>query len=58
MNIRQRMLGWVERDKSANLLMVSFVILTGIGAGMIDTSLGLIAGGLACGIFGFLLGLE
>ena len=54
----QRVLSWLERDKLANVLMVSFIILTGIGAGMVDTSLGLIVGGLACGIFGFLLGLE
>ncbi len=58
MNIWQRVLSWLERDKLANVLMVSFIILTGIGAGMVDTSLGLIVGGLACGIFGFLLGLE
>lgn len=58
MNIWQKTLSWLQRDSLANVLMVSFIILTGIGAGMVYMPLGLIVGGLACGIFGFLLGLE
>lgn len=58
MNIWQKAFSWLQRDSLANVLMVSFIILTGIGAGMVYMPLGLIVGGLACGIFGFLLGLE
>jgi hypothetical protein len=38
--------------------MFSFIIFTGIGAGLIAVPIGLIVAGIACGIFGFLLGLE
>jgi|TARA_B110000263_G_C15241455_1_gene479564 hypothetical protein len=47
-----------EQGVIANALMVSFIILTSVGAAMVYPPLGLIVGGLACGIFGFLLGLE
>lgn len=38
--------------------MLSFILLTAIGAGFIFPPAGLIVAGLACGIVGFLLGLE
>jgi hypothetical protein len=38
--------------------MVSFILLTSIGAGLIAMPVGLIVAGIGCGIFGFLLGLE
>jgi hypothetical protein len=47
-----------QREILANWLMVSFIILTSVGAAMVYPPLGLIVGGLACGVFGFLLGLE
>ncbi len=58
MNIWMKLQSLQERGIIANALMVSFIILTGIGAAMVYPPLGLIVGGLACGIFGFLLGLE
>jgi uncharacterized membrane protein len=58
MNIWTKLESLQERGVIANALMVSFVILTGGGAAMVYPPLGLIVGGLACGIFGFLLGLE
>jgi hypothetical protein len=47
-----------KRTSYANALMVSFIILTGIGAGLIFPPAGFLVAGVACGIFGFLLGLE
>ena len=58
MDIWARVRSTMERDGAANLLMVSFIILTSAGAAMVHPPLGLIVGGLACGVFGFLLGLE
>jgi hypothetical protein len=42
----------------ANLLMISFILFTSIGAALIFLPAGLIVAGIACGFFGFLLGLE
>jgi hypothetical protein len=47
-----------NRRTFANLFMVSFILLTSIGAGLIAMPVGLIVAGIGCGIFGFLLGLE
>lgn len=47
-----------NRNTFANLLMVSFIIFTGIGAGLIFPPAGLVVVGIACGIYGFLLGSE
>ena len=58
MDIRTRMRIVLQREILANWLMVSFIILTSVGAAMVYPPLGLIVGGLACGVFGFLLGLE
>ena len=48
----------INRSYIANFLMLSFILLTAIGAGFIFPPAGLIVAGLACGIVGFLLGLE
>jgi hypothetical protein len=58
MDIWTRLRDVSRREILANGLMVSFIILTSIGAAMVYLPLGLIVGGLACGVFGFLLGLE
>jgi hypothetical protein len=42
----------------ANLLMISFILFTSIGAALIFLPAGLIVAGVTCGFFGFLLGLE
>lgn len=43
----------------ANLLMISFILFTSIGAALLQGSgWGLITAGVTSGIFGFLLGLE
>ena len=47
-----------NRNTFANLLMVSFIIFTSIGAGLIFPPAGLVVAGVTCGIFGFLLGSE
>lgn len=47
-----------NRNTFANLLMVSFIIFTSIGAGLIFPPAGLITAGVTCGILGFLLGSE
>ena len=47
-----------NRRTFANLFMVSFILLTSVGAGLIAMPVGLIVAGIGCGIFGFLLGLE
>jgi hypothetical protein len=38
--------------------MFSFILLTSIGAGLFNPALGFVVAGIACGIFGFLLGVE
>jgi hypothetical protein len=48
----------LTRQTFANLFMLSFILLTSIGAGLFNPALGFIVAGVACGIFGFLLGLE
>jgi hypothetical protein len=58
MDIWTRLRTVFQREILANWLMVSFIILTSVGAAMVYPPLGLIVGGLACGVFGFLLGLE
>ena len=39
-------------------MMVSFILLTSIGAGLVFFPAGLIVAGIGCGLFGFLLGAE
>lgn len=47
-----------NRPNFANLLMICFILFTGIGAGLIFPPAGLITAGVTCGIFGYLLGAE
>lgn len=47
-----------NRGTSANILMFCFIMFTSIGAGMIFPPAGWVVAGVACGIFGFILGLE
>lgn len=49
---------YLTRSTSANGLMVLFVIGTTVGAGMIFLPAGFIAGGVTCGLYGYLLGSE
>jgi len=57
-----RFISWLRnkgnRNTFANLLMVSFIMFTSIGAGLIFPPAGLVVAGIACGIYGFLLGSE
>ena len=48
----------LNRGNFANFFMLSFILFTGVGAALISVPVGLIVAGVACGIFGFLLGLE
>lgn len=48
----------INRRTFANLFMVSFILCTSIGAGLIFPPAGLVVAGVTCGLFGFLLGLE
>lgn len=47
-----------SRASAANLLMIAFILLSGVGAFMIYPPAGFIVGGAACGLFGFILGLD
>jgi hypothetical protein len=48
----------VTRSFSAHFLMVLFVLLTAIGAGLLLPPLALIVAGVNCGIYGYLLGSD
>ena len=48
----------LNRATFANLLMFSFILLTSIGTALIFLPAGLIVAGIACGVFGYLLGSE
>ena len=48
----------MKRATFANILMISFILFTSIGAALIFPPAGLIVAGITCGFFGFLLGLE
>ena len=56
--VRLRLRRAANRQTFANIFMLSFIILTSIGAGMIYPPAGWVVAGVSCGIFGFLLGLE
>ena len=47
-----------NRPTFAYLMMVSFILFTSLGAGLIYTPSGFITAGVTCGIFGYLLGRE
>lgn len=46
------------RSITANLLMLSFIIMTSVGAAMLLPAAGFITAGICCGVFGYLLGSE
>jgi len=46
------------RGFAANVFMVSFILLTSVGAAMLLPAAGFITAGIACGVFGYLLGSE
>jgi hypothetical protein len=46
------------RSRSAYFLMLSFVIFTSLGAGLIFMPAGLITFGITSGLFGYLLGAD
>jgi hypothetical protein len=48
----------LQRSLFAHFLMVLFVVLTSVGAGLISPPVGLIVAGANCGIYGYLLGSE
>ena len=47
-----------NRASAANALMIAFIIMTSVGAWQIYPPIGLIVGGVGCGILGYILGLE
>lgn len=46
------------RTLTANLMMFSFILFTSVGAALLMPAAGLITAGVACGIFGYLLGSD
>lgn len=54
--VRLSSLNW--RTAAANLMMLSFIIMTSVGAALITPAAGFITAGVCCGIFGYLLGSE
>lgn len=48
----------ITRSLSAHFLMVLFVLLTAIGAGLLLPPAGLIVAGVNCAIYGYLLGSD
>jgi hypothetical protein len=46
------------RALTANLMMFSFILFTSVGAALLMPAAGLITAGVACGIFGYLLGSD
>lgn len=46
------------RSLAADLLMLSFILLTGFGAYLILPAAGFITAGAICGLYGYLLGSE
>lgn len=48
----------LNRGSAANVLMIAFIIMTSVGAWQIYPPIGFIVGGVGCGIFGFILGLD
>ena len=60
-SLKQKLVGMrpkLTRATFANLLMFSFILFTSIGAALIFVPAGLMVAGIACGIFGYLLGAE
>jgi hypothetical protein len=57
-NFLMKVLSSFRRETFAYLFMLSFIILSSIGAAFIYPPAGLITAGVASGIFGYLLGRE
>ncbi len=57
-NFLSKFKGKPWRTMAADTLMITFIVLTSIGAYMIAPPVGLITGGACCGLYGFLLGSE
>lgn len=47
-----------KRSTFANVLMVSFILFSAVGGFLIAPPVGFMVAGVACGIFGYLLGAE
>ena len=58
MDIYRKFKLFATRRNLANCLMFLFVVGVAVGAGLIFPPAGFIAGGIACGIYGYLLGSE
>jgi hypothetical protein len=58
MNIFRKLKLFTTRRNLANCLMSLFVVGVTLGAGLIFPPAGFITGGIACGIYGYLLGSE
>lgn len=48
----------ITRQAAAHMLMTSCIILLGFGLSILNLGMGLATAGLACGIYGYLLGAE
>lgn len=46
------------RALTADVFMLGFILLTGLGAYMILPAAGFITAGITCGLYGYLLGSE
>jgi len=46
------------RPTFANVFMVSFILFSAVGGFLIAPPVGFIVAGVACGLFGYLLGAE
>jgi hypothetical protein len=58
MDIYRKLKLFATRRNLANCLMFLFVVGVSLGAGLIFLPAGFITGGVACGIYGYLLGSE
>ena len=58
MDIFRKLKLFTNRRNLANCLMSLFVVGVALGAGLIFPPAGFITGGIACGIYGYLVGSE
>jgi hypothetical protein len=53
---------WIKnfnwRAITANMMIILFIILTSVGAGLLLPAAGFIVAGITCGMFGYLLGSD
>jgi hypothetical protein len=53
---------WIKKQNwrgvTANLMMILFILLTSVGAALLHPAAGFIVAGVACGLFGYLLGSD